>query len=244
MIDNEHIILSSTFFHTRWRLWYTLIRNGTSPDKKNHRVTMICGSSEMAHTGLNGPFSNGRREGMVDGIHVVEFHLPYSNKDSFFKRSLTFFRFAMKSIVWAFNNPYDLLFATSTPLTAGIPGIAAKLFRQKPFVFEVRDLWPELPEKMGVIQNPWILLGMHILEWLSYHSANACIGLSPGIVNGICKKGIAKEFISMVPNGCDIQLIGPIKSFENTPKNNIMRFLPVPMGLQMGLMLFWMQQLN
>ena len=182
--------------------------------RNNHQVTMICGSSEMGHTGLSGPCHNGLRKGMVDGIHVVEFHLPYSNKDSFLKRSITFFRFAFKSIVWALNHSYDLVFATSTPLTAGIPGIFATILRRKPFVFEVRDLWPELPKKMGVIQNSWLLFAMHVLEWLSYHSAKTCIGLSPGIVQGIKKQGIASERITMVPNGCDIKSVGTIKSYD------------------------------
>ena len=172
----------------------------------------------MGHTGLDGPFVKGQRMGMVDGIHVVEFHLPYSNKDSFFKRSITFFRFAIKSIVWALKHSYDLVFATSTPLTAGIPGIVATMLRRKPFVFEVRDLWPELPKKMGVIKNPWILFAMHVLEWLSYHSAASCIGLSPGIVRGIQKQGIASEKITMVPNGCDIKFTGPIKTYNLHPE--------------------------
>jgi glycosyltransferase involved in cell wall biosynthesis len=179
--------------------------------QNNHQVTMICGSSEMGHTGLNTPFINGLRKGMVEGIHVVEFYLPYSNKDSFIKRSITFIRFAFKSIVWALRQSYDLVFATSTPLTAGIPGIVATILRRKPFVFEVRDLWPELPKKMGVIKNPLVLFALSVLEWLSYHSAKSCIGLSPGIVQGIRKQGIASERITMVPNGCDIASIGPIK---------------------------------
>ncbi|KPA16773.1 group 1 glycosyl transferase [Candidatus Magnetomorum sp. HK-1] len=181
--------------------------------QRDHTVTMICGSSEICHTGLSEPYQNNRREGMVDGIHVVEFHLPYSNKDSFLKRSVTFLRFALKSIIWALSNQYDLIFATSTPLTAGLPGIAAKLLRRKPFIFEVRDLWPELPQKMGVIQNPWILMMLSVLEWLSYHTANAIIGLSPGIVQGIQNKGIPADKIEMIPNGCDLQLIGPIKTY-------------------------------
>jgi len=179
---------------------------------KNHQVTMICGSSEMGHTGLSGPFIKGQRKGMVNGIYVVEFHLPYSNKDNFFKRSITFFRFAFKSIAWALQHSYDLVFATSTPLTAGLPGIVATLLRKKPFVFEVRDLWPELPKKMGVIKNAWVLFAMQVLEWLAYHCANTCIGLSPGIVQGIKKQGISIERITMVPNGCDIQSIGPVKT--------------------------------
>jgi len=187
--------------------------------RNNHKVTMICGTSEMSNTGLTGPFIKGQRQGFIDGINVVEFDLPYSNKDHFFKRSITFFRFALKSILFALTHKYDLVFATSTPLTAGIPGIAATILRRKPFVFEVRDLWPELPKKMGVINNPFILFAMHVLEWLSYHSAKSCIGLSPGIVQGIQKQGVDCKHISMIPNGCDIQSMGPIKSYDLNKKN-------------------------
>ena len=114
-----------------------------------HEVTMICGSWDVSKTGLFGDFKWGKRQGDVDGIHVIEFSLPYSNKDNFIKRSLTFLRFALRSIVVALVRRYDLIFATSTPLTASLPGIVAKLVRNKPFVFEVRDLWPELPREMG-----------------------------------------------------------------------------------------------
>ena len=66
---------------------------------------------------------------------------------------------------------YDLVFATSTPLTAGIPGIIARWIKRKPFVFEVRDLWPELPKAMGILTNPFLLTAMKSLEWPTYRSA-------------------------------------------------------------------------
>ena len=83
-------------------------------------------------------------------------------------------KFGWKGIQIALKEDYDLLFATSTPLTAGIPGIVMKLFRKKKFIFEVRDLWPELPKALGM-KNPFLLWGMNILEWLSYHCADACV---------------------------------------------------------------------
>ena len=146
---------------------------------------MICGSYWIANSGLDGPFKNSYRSGNVDGINVIEFDLDYSNNDNFIKRSITFFKFSFKGIQLAIKEDYDLVFATSTPLTSSIPGIFAKIIRKKSFVFEVRDLWPELPKAMGVIKNPIILFLMSLLEFFSYKSAVACIGLSPGIVKGI-----------------------------------------------------------
>lgn len=177
----------------------SLIRNG-------HQVTMVCGSFGAGQTGLTQPFVSGMRRGVVDGIDIVEFELPYSNSLSFLKRILIFLSFAFKSIKVALTEKYDVVFATTTPLTAGIPGIFAKWLRRKPFVFEVRDLWPELPKAMGVIKNPIVLWMMSVLEWVSYRSADRLVGLSPGIVEGIRKRGVAPEKIASIPNGCDLDI--------------------------------------
>lgn len=174
--------------------------------ERGHSVTMVCGSSDRGSTNLKGEFWKGRREGVVDGIHVIELNLPYSNSDNFLRRTKLFIQFALRSIGLALTQQYDLLFATSTPLTAGLPGVFARWLRGKTFVFEVRDLWPELPRKMGVIKNPVVLKMMALLEWACYHSANRLIGLSPGIVAGIARRGVQQENITMIPNGCDLQL--------------------------------------
>lgn len=174
--------------------------------KHGHQVTMVCGSYGGGETGLTPDFVKGRREGMVDGIHIIEFDLAYSNADGLIKRAGTFFKFAIKSIGIALTYKYDIVFATTTPLTAGIPGFFARWLRGKPFVFEVRDLWPELPKKMGVIKNPVVLAAMSMLEWSSYRSAHRCIGLSPGIVEGIKKRGVKASKVEIVPNGCDLTI--------------------------------------
>ena len=173
---------------------------------KGHTVTMVCGSYGGGCTGLNGEFNKGKREGQVQGIHIIEFNLAYSNSDSNLKRTGLFLLFALRSVGIALTLKYDVLFATTTPLTAGIPGIAARWLRRKPFVFEVRDLWPELPKAMGVITNPFILKLMEWLEWLSYRSAHSLVGLSPGIVEGISRRGVKPENIAMIPNGCDLDM--------------------------------------
>ncbi|MFK5949395.1 MAG: glycosyltransferase family 4 protein [Methylococcales bacterium] len=178
-----------------------------------HKVTMVCGSYGGGKTGLEQKFINGKRGGVVDGINVIEFNLAYSNSDGLIKRAGLFLKFALKSIGIALTEKYDVVFATTTPLTAGIPGIFARWFRGKPFVFEVRDLWPELPKQMGVIKNPIVLGMLSFLEWASYRSAHRCIGLSPGIVKGIQQRGVKENKITLVPNGCDLNIFGNESSF-------------------------------
>jgi glycosyltransferase involved in cell wall biosynthesis len=173
---------------------------------RGHQVLMVCGSAARGETGLAGPFTRGMRRGVVDGIEVIEFDLRYSNHDGFVRRTATFTRFALRSVAVALREQADVNLATTTPLTAGIPGICARWLRGRRFVFEVRDLWPELPKAMGVITNPIVLAAMSALEWASYRSAHALIGLSPGIVDGIARRGVERSRIALVPNGCDLDL--------------------------------------
>ena len=174
--------------------------------KHGHSVTMVCGSYGGGETGLECEFTKGKRSGLVEGINVIEFDLAYSNSDGLIKRAGTFLKFAFKSVGIGLTHKYDVVFATTTPLTSGIPGIFSRWLRGKRFVFEVRDLWPELPKQMGVIKNPLVLVALSFLEWTSYRSAHCCIGLSPGIVEGIKKRGIASDKIALVPNGCDLSI--------------------------------------
>ncbi len=175
---------------------------------KGHQVTMVCGHSDRS--GLQLPFeqSKGWCRGNIEGIDVIALPLVYSNNDGIARRLWTFLKFGWKSVMIALRHDYDLLFATSTPLTAAMPGIAARWLRSKPFVFEVRDLWPELPKAMGM-KNPLLLGGMWILEWLAYRSSVACIGLSPGIVEGIKRRSRACHPVALIPNGCDLDIFHP-----------------------------------
>ena len=177
---------------------------------RGHRVTMVCGAHALS--GLDLPFvaDRGWHRGEVGGIDVISLPLAYSNRDSLLRRGLTFVRFALRSVRLALELDYDLAFATSTPITAVLPGPAANWVRGKPFVFDVRDLWPELPRALG-LRNPFVLGGMSLLEFLGYRSADACVGLSPGIVAGIRARADERLPVAMIPNGCDLEVFDPAK---------------------------------
>jgi glycosyltransferase involved in cell wall biosynthesis len=175
---------------------------------RGHQVTMVCGAH--AHSGLSLPWDEraGWSRGSVDGIDVISLPLAYSNRDSLPRRGWAFARFAWRALQVALAEPCDLVFATSTPLTAALPGLAARWLRGKPFVFEVRDLWPELPRALGV-RNPLLLAGMSGLEWAAYRGADACVGLSPGIVAGIARRAPRGRAVALIPNGSDLELFHP-----------------------------------
>lgn len=173
---------------------------------RGHSVCMVCGSSHN----LNLPKTQrkGITRGYIDGIEIIQIMVSVTNKDNIFKRLIGFLIFILKSVNFALFEDYDLLYTSSTPLTVGIPGIIMKLFRKKIFVFEVRDLWPELPKALG-LKNPFLLWGMSILEWMSYRFSDACVGLSPGICDGIIKKAGNNKPVQMIPNASDLELLFP-----------------------------------
>jgi glycosyltransferase involved in cell wall biosynthesis len=186
--------------------------------ERGHKVTLVCG--ETAKLDLPSTESKDVFRGDIDGIDVIQIKIPYSNNDGIAKRAFTFIKFAWKGIQVAMKEDYDLLFATSTPLTAGLPGIWMKWFsiKKSKFVFEVRDLWPELPKALGM-KNPILLWGMSVLEKLSYKKADGCIGLSPGICEGI-KRIVPEKKIELIPNGCDLDIFRP-GNRENLQLNGV-----------------------
>ena len=90
---------------------------------QGHHVVVVCGSYGGGESGLTVSFSNGYRRGFVEDVEVIEFDLAYTNSYGMLRRVFVFFKFAFRSVKVAFTEEYDLLFATSTPLTVAIPGI-------------------------------------------------------------------------------------------------------------------------
>lgn len=145
-------------------------------------------------------------ETLEDGIHVHWLPVDYSNNMAFKARIFAFLRFAFGSAKKAASIDSDIIFATSTPLTIILPGVWAKFRLRIPLVFEVRDLWPELPIAMGALRNPIMRWAAKKLERFAYFNAEAVVALSPGMKEGIIKCGYPKELIGVIPNSSDIEL--------------------------------------
>nr|WP_255705757.1 MULTISPECIES: glycosyltransferase family 4 protein [unclassified Ectothiorhodospira] len=143
------------------------------------------------------------------GIRVHWLPVPYSNHMSYGDRIRAFSRFALGSARKAASIPSDVIFATSTPLTIALPGVYASRRRKVPMVFEVRDLWPELPIAMGALRNPVLRWGAQWLERYAYRNARSIVALSPGMQEGVERAGFPAERIAMIPNSCDLAHFRP-----------------------------------
>lgn len=172
-----------------------------------HRVTMVSGASLGAGRRLD---LTGKATTVdVDGIRVIYINEVYDNQLGFWRRVACFRRFAKKAQRAVEAENADLVLATSTPLTVGIPGMKGARRLGVPFVFEVRDLWPELPIAMGIIKNPLMKWYLRRMERNIYRAAAHCIALSPGMKEGIAATGYPADRITMIPNAADLDLFRP-----------------------------------
>ena len=175
---------------------------------RGHEVTLACGRYDGAVSGLDGPFRRGRREGRVGGVRVVEFDIRCGNVMGLRARAGAFLRFAARATPLALRGGFDLVVASSTPLTVAIPALAARAARGTPFVFEIRDPWPELPRALGGVPRP-LLAAMDRLADAACRHAAAVVALTEGMAETARARGADPARVHVVPNGCDLQLFGP-----------------------------------
>lgn len=137
------------------------------------------------------------------GIIVHWLPVPYSNRMAYSERIKAFGRFAWHAARRAAAFPADVVFATSTPLTIALPAVYAARRQKIPMVFEVRDLWPELPIAVGALKGP-LIPPARWLERFAYRNASYIVALSPGMKEGIVRQGVSPERVFVIPNSADI----------------------------------------
>ena len=93
----------------------------------------------------------------LGNFKVVWLGIKYNNRMGFISRLFAFLSFMLRASCEAIRFESDLVFATSTPLTVFIPGWIASIFCRAPLVFEVRDLWPEMPIAAGILKNRFLI---------------------------------------------------------------------------------------
>lgn len=158
--------------------------------KNGYEVVMVTNAKHEAGT-----------KKMVDGISVIYLEAPYNQNMGFFGRLKAFLKFMWKSTKVAFQEKnIGLVIATSTPLTVGVPALLLKKVKGTPYLFEVRDLWPEVPIQMGALNNYFLRTAALWLEKAIYKNARHIVALSPGMEDGVLRTGIPSTKVTMIPN--------------------------------------------
>lgn len=171
--------------------------------RMGHEIVMICGLHDQSSLARM-PWWRLFRTQMIDGIKVVCCNAYYSNKQRVPARLWCFAKFSMLALLACLRERrLDLVFATSTPLTVGIPGRIGAALKGVPYVFEVRDLWPEDLLDAGRIKPG---LQFKVWEWLelfSYKKAKKILLVSKGFEDRLIERGFDPARLQTIVLGAD-----------------------------------------
>ncbi|HKQ50334.1 MAG TPA: glycosyltransferase family 4 protein [Phycisphaerae bacterium] len=168
-----------------------------------HRVTMITGLHEQSGLARL-PWWRLFAEHDIDGIRVVTCNSYYSNKLRVHWRMWAWAKFAILATwVCLRTKNADLIFATSTPPTVGIPARIGSAMKGIPYVFEVRDLWPEDLLAAGRMKKGLAYRFWECLETFCYARARKILLVSKGFHDRLLERGFDPSRLKTIVLGAD-----------------------------------------
>jgi glycosyltransferase involved in cell wall biosynthesis len=180
---------------------------------KGHHVTMM--TSGLENREFPVPEDKKYAEFKTEGINIIAIAAAYNDPQvgtgiSSLQRMFKFYQFAWLACRIGKKLPApDVVFATHTPLTIGLAGLTLGRYFKVPFIFEVRDLWPEALVNVGALKNPLVIWWLERMAKKIYAGAKHIVALSPGMKEGIVRTGVPADKVTVIPNASDLDLFSP-----------------------------------
>lgn len=175
-----------------------------------HSVTVVA-SNLVYRTGQRAVHERGlvsRHD--LEGITVLRAYTYPSLHRSFAWRVVSFISFMLTSVYAALRaGPADLIMGTSPPIFQAVSAWLVAWLRRRPFLLEIRDLWPEFAIDMGVLTNPVLIALSRWLERFLYARATHILVNSPAYRDYLQAKGISPAKITLIPNGVESDMFDP-----------------------------------
>ncbi len=220
--------------HEHCRLW---ARDG-------HDVTIITGVPNHPRGKIFDGFENRwLQEENSDGIRVIRTWMYLAPNSGFLKRIANYILFAFTAVLASFRaDKPDIVIATSPQFFVGVAGAIIAKLKRRPFVLEIRDLWPKSVVELGQLREGLILSSLEALEGWLYRSANGVVVNTRTFHDHIAARGVASDHIELVYNGIDPSQFHPQpKNIELLKKHGLAEHFTVAyvgtLGLAHGLTL-------
>ncbi len=153
----------------------------------------------------------------VDGIRVVRVKTYIAGNKGFSRRILDYVSFMLSAILFgAFERRPDVVIGTSPQFFAALGAWVLSILKWRPFVFELRDLWPASIVTVGAMKKGLTIRFLEKLELFLYRRATLIVSVTESFVDDLASRGIARSKISVVRNGVDLELFRPMPRSELT----------------------------
>jgi glycosyltransferase involved in cell wall biosynthesis len=154
---------------------------------------------------LRGLLGQDNRDGLLVIFRASTYHALHK---SFIHRIIAFLSFMVSSFWIGLGvKNVDVVWGTSPPIFQGLTAWLLARIKSVPFLFEVRDLWPQFAIAVGVLKNPILIRLSLWLENFLYRRADRVMVNSPGYVTHVTEHGA--RCVELVPNGADPQMFDP-----------------------------------
>jgi len=193
-----------TFEHAR--VW---VENG-------HRVTVVTGAPNFP----TGRVHDGYRNALysvseMEGVRVVRVWTYVTPNAGLFRRSFDYLSFMLSSLPAALiQERPDVVVGTSPQLLTVVSAWAAARLKRVPFVFELRDLWPESMIAVGAVSDGRVTRGIAALADFLYQRADCVISVTESFIRILTQRGIPEDKLAVVRNGVNLS------EFTPGPKDN------------------------
>jgi len=145
----------------------------------------------------------------IDGIRVIRVWSYIAANKGFLKRILDYISFAFMAFWMGLFRKTDVIVATSPQFFTAIGGYFLGLFKRKPWIMEVRDLWPESIKAVGAMEEGRVYNFLERLELFLYRKAAKIVVVTDGFKENLIERGIAADKIDVVKNGVVLDEYSP-----------------------------------
>ena len=179
--------------------------------KAGHRVTVITCAPNFPKGKVFDGYRNKlwQRETM-EGIEVVRVWSYITANEGFVRRILDYQSYMVSAIVASlFVRKVDVIVGTSPQFFTACAAYVASRLKFRPYIFELRDLWPETIKAVGAMKNARAIELLEKLELFLYRKSATVISVTKSFKKNLISRGIDGSKIEIVTNGVDISQFTP-----------------------------------
>ena len=144
----------------------------------------------------------------IDGIKIIRVWTYMTANQGFFKRIIDYLSYAFMAFIVGLFQKFDIIIATSPQFFTTWTGWTLSKCKRKPWIFELRDIWPESLRTVGAIKHEKLINFLEKIELGLYRSSNKVIAVTDAFKTNLISRNINANKISVITNGSNNELFG------------------------------------
>lgn len=176
-----------------------------------HQVTVVTCAPNFPTGRVFAGYSNRPwQQETMDGIRVIRVWTYIARNEGFWRRIADYLSFMVcGSMAAMFVRRVDVVVGTSPQFFTAVAAWLAAALKRRPFVFELRDLWPASIEAVGAMRRSALLYLLERLELFLYRRAARIVSVTHSFRCVLAGRGVDPRKIDVVTNGADIGRFSP-----------------------------------